>query len=44
VLELGEITCPKQTKWLKPRLKQIAHLVAYAIARELGYGPTKPNL
>ncbi len=36
VLELGEITCKKQTKWLKPRLKTIAHLVAANIAREFG--------
>ena len=42
VLELGEISCKKQTKWLKPRLKKIAHLVAYAIAKELGYSPNKP--
>jgi len=44
VLELGEITCKKQTKWLRPRLKKIANLIAYAIARELGYAPTKPML
>ena len=30
LLELGEITCDRQTAWLKPRLKKIAHLVAYA--------------
>ena len=44
VLELGEITCKKQTKWLKPRLKTVAKLIAYTIARELGYAPTKPML
>ena len=44
VLELGEITCEKQTKWLQPRLKKIAHLVAYAIARELGKEVPKPSL
>jgi N-acetylmuramoyl-L-alanine amidase len=44
VLELGELTCDKQLKWLKPRLKQIAHLIAYAIATELGYDVKKPNL
>ncbi len=44
ILELGEITCEKQTKWLKPRLKKIAHLVAYSIATELGKDVEKPNL
>jgi len=44
VLELGEITCDKQTTWLKPRLKKIAHLVAYAIASELGKVVKKPHL
>jgi len=43
VLELGEISCNKQTKWLKPRLKKIAHLIAYAIAKELGFAPPKPH-
>ena len=44
ILELGEITCDKQTTWLKPRLKKIAHLVAYAIAEELGKKVDKPAL
>ena len=44
VLELGEITCDTQTKWLKPRLKNIAHLVAYAIATELGKDVKKPHV
>jgi len=44
VLELGEITCEKQTKWLKPHLKKIAHLVAYSIAKELGKNVKKPAL
>ena len=44
LLELGEITCDKQTKWLKPRLKKIAHLVAYAIATELGKKVKRPKL
>ena len=44
VLELGEITCDKQTKWLKPRLKKIAHLIAYSIAKELGKDVKKPLL
>ncbi|MCF6244486.1 MAG: N-acetylmuramoyl-L-alanine amidase [Sulfurovum sp.] len=43
VLELGEITCEEQTTWLKPRLKKIAHLIAYAIATELGENIRKPN-
>lgn len=42
LLELGEITCDKQTRWLKPRLKKIAHLVAYSIAKELGRDVEKP--
>ena len=44
LLELGEITCDKQTAWLRPRLKKIAHLVAYAIAKELGKEVQKPKL
>jgi len=44
LLELGEITCDTQTAWLKPRLKKIAHLVAYAIATELGKKVKKPRL
>ena len=44
LLELGEITCDAQTTWLKPRLKKIAHLIAYAIATELGRDVKKPKL
>jgi len=44
LLELGEITCEKQTMWLKSRLKKIAHLVAYSIASELGKDVQKPKL
>jgi len=44
LLELGEITCDKQTKWLKSRLKKIAHLIAYAIAKELGKEVPKPKI
>ena len=44
VLELGEITCEAQTQWLKPRLKKIAHLIAYAIASELGKQVHQPDL
>ncbi len=44
VLELGEITCDKQAKWLRPRLKKIARLIAYSIATELGKNVKKPVL
>ncbi len=44
LLELGEITCDKQAKWLKPRLKKIAHLIAYSIAKELGKDVKKPKI
>jgi N-acetylmuramoyl-L-alanine amidase len=44
LLELGEITCDKQTAWLQPRLKKIAHLIAYTIATELGKEVKKPTL
>ena len=44
LLELGEITCDTQTQWLKPRLRKIAHLVAYSIATELGKHVQKPTL
>jgi N-acetylmuramoyl-L-alanine amidase len=44
VLELGEITCDTQTTWLKPRLKKVAYLVAYAIATELGEKVKRPTL
>ncbi|MCB4742883.1 MAG: N-acetylmuramoyl-L-alanine amidase [Sulfurovum sp.] len=44
VLELGELTCKKQTDWLKPRRKKIAKLIAYAIAVELGKIVEKPYL
>jgi N-acetylmuramoyl-L-alanine amidase len=43
LLELGEITCDKQTRWLKPRLKKIAQIIAYAIAKELGRDVKKPK-
>jgi len=43
LLELGEITCDRQTAWLKPRLKQIAVMIAYTIAKELGKDVKKPN-
>jgi len=43
VLELGEITCDKQTAWLKPRLKNIARIIAYTIAKELGKEVQSPS-
>jgi len=42
VLELGEITCDEQSRWLKPRLKEISRLIAYTIAIELGKDVKKP--
>ncbi len=39
VLELGEITCKKERRWLKPRLKKIANLIAATIATEFGLHP-----
>jgi len=44
LLELGEITCEKQTKWLKPRLKKIAYLIALTIADELKREPIEKKL
>ncbi|NOR55594.1 MAG: hypothetical protein GQ531_05245 [Sulfurovum sp.] len=44
VLELGELSCDKQSKWLKPRLKEVAKLVAYGIAKELGKDVEKPSI
>ena len=35
VLELGEITCKKQTDWLAPRLDEVASKIAYFIIKEL---------
>jgi len=35
VLELGEITCKKQTDWLEPKLGQVASKIAYFIMKEL---------
>jgi len=35
LIELGELTCPKQARWLKPRLKRLGRLIAYFIANEL---------
>ena len=35
VLELGELTCKKQTDWLKPRLTTVADKIANFIIKEL---------
>ena len=35
VLELGELTCQKQTDWLQPRLKEVAAKIAHFIIKEL---------
>ena len=35
VLELGELTCEKQTDWLQPRLNQVAEKIAHFIIKEL---------
>lgn len=44
VLELGEISCPEQARWIKPRLKQLGALVAYFAAQRVGaYGVAKPR-
>jgi N-acetylmuramoyl-L-alanine amidase len=43
IVELGEITCKKQREWLKPRLEDIASLLAYSIAKELGKSPPNPS-
>lgn len=44
LLELGELTCAKQRHWLKPRLKTIAAMIAYTIAKELSKVVKKPKL
>ncbi|HTX59336.1 MAG TPA: hypothetical protein VMH02_06610 [Verrucomicrobiae bacterium] len=38
VLELGEITCPAQHAWLKPRLHWLGALLAYFVSRRIGRG------
>lgn len=44
VLELGEISCPEQARWLKPRLKKLGGLVAYFAAQRVGAsGVAKPR-
>lgn len=44
VLELGEISCPEQARWIKPRLKKLGALVAYFAAQRVGaYGVARPR-
>lgn len=44
VLELGEISCPEQARWLKPRLRKLGRLVAYFAAQRIGAsGVAKPR-
>jgi hypothetical protein len=38
VLELGEITCPRQRAWLAPRLHREGALLAYFVSRLIGKG------
>lgn len=38
VLELGELTCPKQREWLAPRLAFDGQLIAYFLSRLVGKG------
>lgn len=38
VLELGEITCPRQHAWLAPRLQWEGALIAYFVSRRIGKG------
>ena len=43
VLELGEMSCPEQARWMKPRLRELGALVAYFAAQRVGaYGVKKP--
>ena len=43
VLELGEITCPEQAKWLKPRLKKLGGVIASFVSKRISKGTT-PSL
>lgn len=38
VLELGEISCPAQRAWLRPRLRWEGALIAYWVSRLIGKG------
>lgn len=36
VLELGDLTCPTQAKWMKKNLKNLGNVVAYFAAKRIG--------
>ncbi len=36
VLELGDLRCDSEAKWLKSNLKHLGHIVAYFAAKRLG--------
>jgi N-acetylmuramoyl-L-alanine amidase len=36
VLELGDLTCPTQAKWMKKNLNNLGHIVAYFAAKRIG--------
>ena len=36
VLELGDLTCPTQAKWMKNNLKNLGNVVAYFAAKRIG--------
>ena len=36
VLEMGDLTCPTQAKWMKKNLKNLGHIVAYFAAKRIG--------
>lgn len=38
VVELGELTCPAQKAWLRPRLLDVADLLAYYLSGLIGKG------
>ncbi|MCK5902362.1 MAG: N-acetylmuramoyl-L-alanine amidase [Cocleimonas sp.] len=44
VLELGEMSCPAQARWLSPRLEYLGAVVAYFMAERIGVsGVDKPR-
>lgn len=44
VLELGEMSCPEQARWMKPRLRELGALIAYFAAQRVGAsGIEKPR-
>jgi hypothetical protein len=36
VLDLGDLTCPTQAKWMKKNLNNLGHIVAYFAAKRIG--------